>query len=608
MLYYAALTINLFNQATDIMEYTSKEVYEYVSKKSNDPIVEWRKCRLSWQDFPIYQPDLEFYDKISPTFEIDEEYAKEFFGKNSDVKDSFEYKDWKIKAKLPAPTLCPEERCRRRFSFANEMKLYARKCDISGKQIISTFSPDKPYKVYSQEIRFKWDRKEPSYEYNKSNFINTFKYLLKSTPVAGKSVSNCEYTNYTVDSKDSYMSFDSVWLNNCLFVREGVDSENCIDCECITECHNCFSCIKIEKCFWLFYSEKCLNCSNSSYLYNCIWCHDCYNCVNLKNKSYCINNKQYSKEEYQDVLKNFKFEELLNQIFIGCKQDNCENCYWNNLSNWKDNFFVAELTNCKNVKYTRDDIWMEDVYDWMGSYSRACIEMFFWFKSYQCGFCLESRINENARYCFSCYNSKNIFWCIWLQNKSYCIYNKQYSKEEYNRIVPEIIAQMIRDKQRWEFFDSQLSYFGYNESFSMSYYPLTKEEALKMWYKWSDYESPFPHVEKTVQWKVLPTQGCRIIKEKKPEILEKILNYAIICEVSKKPFRVTKQEIEFYVKYDIPLPTKHPDIRHQERFYKKDPVIMKLINCDQCWEEMLSVNEKWWGRKVLCESCFNNEL
>ena len=125
------------------MEYTSKEVYEYISKQLNDKIVEWKKCRLSWQEFPIYQSDLEFYDKVSPTFEVSQTFVDDFLKKNSDVKDNFEYKDWKLKAKIPAPTLCPEERCRRRFSFANEMKLYARKCDISGKQIISTFSPDK---------------------------------------------------------------------------------------------------------------------------------------------------------------------------------------------------------------------------------------------------------------------------------------------------------------------------------------------------------------------------------------------------------------------------------------------------------------------------------
>ncbi|MBO7505558.1 hypothetical protein J6T66_05565 [bacterium] len=72
--------------------------------------------------------------------------------------------------------------------------------------------------------------------------------------------------------------------------------------------------------------------------------------------------------------------------------------------------------------------------------------------------------------------------------------------------------------------------------------------------------------------------------------MDKILNYAIICEVSKRPFRLTKQEIDFYIKYNLPLPTKHPDVRHQERLARKDPTTMHLIHCDNCGEEMLSVH------------------
>ncbi len=167
---------------------------------------------------------------------------------------------------------------------------------------------------------------------------------------------------------------------------------------------------------------------------------------------------------------------------------------------------------------------------------------------------------------------------------------------------------MIRDNEWWEFFDPQLSYYGYNESLAMSYYPLTKQEALTRWYKWSEYEIPMPHVEKNVKWEDLPKQWCRIIKENKPEILEKILNYAIICEVSKRPFRITKQEVEFYVKHNLPLPTKHPDIRHKERFERKDPTVMHLIHCDECGEEMLSVHLQWKWKKILCGECFFKDM
>ncbi len=48
------------------MHYTPKEVYEYVAQQTKDPIVEWKTCEVSGAQFPIYQSDLEFYDRISP--------------------------------------------------------------------------------------------------------------------------------------------------------------------------------------------------------------------------------------------------------------------------------------------------------------------------------------------------------------------------------------------------------------------------------------------------------------------------------------------------------------------------------------------------------------
>jgi hypothetical protein len=62
---------------------------------------------------------------------VSEEYVKQFFEKNNDIKDRFEYKDGKLKAKLPTPTLCPEEREAQRYSFRNEKSLYKNKCKMS---------------------------------------------------------------------------------------------------------------------------------------------------------------------------------------------------------------------------------------------------------------------------------------------------------------------------------------------------------------------------------------------------------------------------------------------------------------------------------------------
>ena len=81
-----------------------KNVYEFISAQTNDPIVAWKTCTASGKPFAIFQSDLDFYDKISPTFD-----GKRF--------------------SIPTPTQCPEERQARRFAWRNESKLYRRKCD-----------------------------------------------------------------------------------------------------------------------------------------------------------------------------------------------------------------------------------------------------------------------------------------------------------------------------------------------------------------------------------------------------------------------------------------------------------------------------------------------
>ncbi|MDP2670454.1 MAG: hypothetical protein Q8O99_06085 [bacterium] len=50
---------------------------------------------------------------------------------------------------------------------------------------------------------------------------------------------------------------------------------------------------------------------------------------------------------------------------------------------------------------------------------------------------------------------------------------------------------------------------------------------------------------------------------------DSIINKIILCEVSQKPFRIIKQELEFYRKHDLPLPRKHPELRHQERLAQR---------------------------------------
>ena len=49
------------------------------------------------------------------------------------------------------------------------------------------------------------------------------------------------------------------------------------------------------------------DCINSMFLTACLNVQDSLGCINLRHKSHCIFNKQYSKVEYEEKLKQYDF-------------------------------------------------------------------------------------------------------------------------------------------------------------------------------------------------------------------------------------------------------------------------------------------------------------
>jgi hypothetical protein len=105
-----------------------------------------------------------------------------------------------------------------------------------------------------------------------------------------------------------------------------------------------------------------------------------------------------------------------------------------------------------------------------------------------------------------------------------------------------------------------MSPFGYNETVAQEYFPLEKEDSLERKFNWSNYEAPFPSVSK-----VLDTEGMKRLPEDVSQIPDDILNWALTCEDTGKRFRIIRQELDFYRKHHLPIPKKHPDVRHIER-------------------------------------------
>jgi hypothetical protein len=210
-------------------------------------------------------------------------------------------------------------------------------------------------------------------------------------------------------------------------------------------------------------------------------------------------------------------------------------------------------------------------------------------------FTFAGRINcSDLLYCFDCFQSKDCFGCTSLKRKQYCIFNKQYSQEEYEKLSAQIIEHMQKTGEWGEFFPPSMSPFGYNETVANDYFPDGKENVQKRGWHWYDKS------EEKDQY-LGPTFDLPDVISDVPEnICEKIL----LCEESKKPFKVVPQELEFYKQQNLPIPRLCPDARHLNRFARRNPRHLWQRKCDKCGKTIASSYDTDRPEQVYCEKCY----
>jgi hypothetical protein len=579
-----------------------KIVYEFISKQTNDPIVERKTCAISNKEFPIFQSDLNFYDKISPVF-----WSPPSTRGVGGIK----------KYQIPTPTLCPQERERRRMTFRNERKLYKRKCDYTWEDIVSIYSPEKPYKVYKQDIR-RSDNRDPieywmDFDFSKT-FFEQFDELMKSVPqmnLTNFKNENSDYCNYLNDSKDCYLACASGFLEDSLYCNRTYNWKDLVDCGFCFRGENSYMNINCEDFYNSMFCRWCKQTSNCHYCIDCTNCKDCIACINLVSKQYCIFNKQYTKEEYfkekaellskTQYLENKILELESDCIKSNLKIVNSENCFGNNIKNSKNIVLSFEVDGVENAKYCREVMEHKNIMDVNNNgWSELEYEIMWFGYNNKVAFTIYSAECVDVYYSAYCQYSKNLFGCVWLRYKEYCIFNKQYTKSEYEELVPKIIEHMQKTNERGEFFPISISPWWYNETHANTYYPLNKDQAIERWYNWMDIEIPIniPNGLQTIKSIELADDVQKVDKD--------ILNKAIICKTTGKPYRLIAKELEFYKKHNIIIPKEHYDLRYAKRAKYTSDTNLYLLKCDKCDKETLSIHEN--NKNIYCENCYKKEI
>jgi hypothetical protein len=554
-------------------------------------------CQNCKQDFIIEPDDFVFYDKI----------------------------------KVPPPTFCPLCRKQRRLSWRNDFNLYNDKCKLCDKSIVTNFSPESGMKVFCNKCWWsdKWDPKEYAQDYDFSRpFFEQWSELVRSVPVLalvndnGTGSVNSEYTNDFSFAKNCYMVFIAWKIENVYYSYYLIAGQDLVDCTNIMDtCELCYEGVQLERCFRVKWSQNCISCSDSSFLYDCRDCTDCFMSAGLRHKRYHFKNEQYSKEEYENILKSYnldtwdgserakkEFDEFLTKIprkFANNTQ--CYNCTGDFLINGKNS------QHCFNVQRPENDKWIENADSPKDSYDLSVGgELSLGYEAITCDnsnrniFGIFSWKNQEVEYTHHCHTSKYLFACAGLRNSKYCILNKEYSKEEYENLKEKIIEQMnsmpFLDKnglvyKYGEFFPTELSYFGYNETQAQAQFPLSEKETRDMGWLWRN------NLQRTTGKETINPENVpvRII-----ETLDSVIDEIFKCIDCERNYKIVGGELMLYRKMNVAIPKRCFYCRLDLRLKKVNPYKLWHRKCgnENCQNEFETTYSPDRKEKVLCESCY----
>jgi hypothetical protein len=567
-----------------------------------------RQCQNCKKDFTIEPEDFNFYEKI----------------------------------KVSPPTFCPECRTTRRLCWRNEMALYRRKCNARGhdENMITIYHPDEKLVVYDNKYWWSdgWDALSYGCDYDFSkSFFQQWKELRNGFPMQTLSninAVNSDYCNVALDSRNSYMSSASWKIEQTFYSNRISEIKDSSDLYIVYKSELCYECVICNECYRLFYSINCNNCVDSYFLYDCNGCVNCFGCTNLRNKSYCMWNEQLSRDEYLTCLEKInlksyktivelqeKFKKLyLNSLHRFATQIKTTNSSGDNLKGTKNcKICFDSYDKVEDVKYCHWCVGVKDAYD--SGPGMGLAEL-----TYECFdtgdgnfrnlFTSMVYSSNEVEYSFNCHGCSNLFGCIGLRNKKYCILTKQYSKEEYEKLIQEIKKHMSEmpyiDKKGiiykyGEFFPAELSPFCYNETQAQDYFPLTKEKAIEMGYRWRE--------EKTNEYQI--TIKAEDLPDNCDDVQNSITKEVIGClhkkechDRCKGAYKITEEELNLYKRLKIPLPRLCFSCRHDERLRKRNPMKLWHRKCmkEGCENEFETSYAPDRPEIVYCEKCYQQEV
>lgn len=476
---------------------------------------------------------------------------------------------------LPLHDWCLNCRLQLRLTFSNHHRFFAGTCAISGQPIESIYPPDSSLKIAASQlwwadgaIGFAGGR---DFDFSR-RFFEQFRELsldlLKPAAIAFGGN----------DLPRSTVVFDSRGVYGSREILRGLGAGYCDSCSDLNWSIDCLGCRGLEQCIECIDSERLSGCTGLIRCTNvrdsdlCVDCHDSeflLLCWNLQGKKYCILNRECTSEEF--FRKKIELGMLNRRDRQVCDEMLEDIIFENTPPERRRRIPPRTLEDSRRIErlFVRPAGYFPGqpaacAADIIESVNVIGSQIHFSSGIYNC---------SDVHYSELCFNSSHLFGCSGLRGVEYAIFNRSYTRQEYEEQTKKITAHMRSTGEYGQFFPAEYSPFCYNESAAQQYFPLKEIDAEAYGFRWRPAAAPEP--------RLLEHSASYPIPDEIADVADRIMQHDLVCISCRSSYRILPPELQLYRTLSYPIPDRCPECRYQRRLEIQPAIIPEALSNEE---------------------------
>jgi hypothetical protein len=360
---------------------------------------------------------------------------------------------------------------------------------------------------------------------------------------------------------------------------------------------------------------------DSCFLFDCRNCKNCFGATNKRKREYLWFNEQLSKEEWErrrlqvDLGKRSVEQAMIGKFEALLISDTVWPENFNEKTEKSSGEYLTNALNCSlcffadgSCVHNYQTAWLfgdsqENAFDWCPCDScQTCFCALVYFSN-ELKFCFRCRACDSCEYCMMCTDCKNCFACIGLSRKEFCIFNKQYSEEEYWKQVDDLKCTMLDHGEYGKFFPPEFSTTYPPEGGAVIYCGVDEQELSVLGGNKFD-----PNAQGATKKESIDVSSIHHVKEipdSVDDLIDDWIGAPIYDEQAKRTFSFLRPEVEYYRQFRIAPPNIHFIGRLHQVSQAGQLAILENQICSKCEKSIItSKNNKYPDRKVYCRECY----